>query len=187
MMRTIMVVAIVSTAAACGGNGRTSMDAGTGAISGTVVGPMAAAGPVAVVWGVDGVGHDYAYKFGDGTATATTFTVPELRDPPMTARTQGASVDIGIGFVVLLRPGESLAEGMLTSDLDPVGYTYQYAVIFRGAADAGTRVAWTGQFSVGMSCGKCVDASTGFDTFEPVDCTKLVIDTDPTARPCNWN
>jgi hypothetical protein len=163
------------------------MDGGTGAISGTVVGPKAAAWPVAVVWAVDAVQHDYAYKFGDGTAPATTFTVPELRDPPTTARTQAASVDVGVGFLVLLRPGASLPEGMLTPPLDAVGYSLQYAAIYRGTADAGTGVAWTSRFPVGRSCGRCVAASSGFDTFEPVDCTTLVIDTDPNTPSCNWN
>jgi hypothetical protein len=186
MMRTIMIVAVAGTAAACGGDGRTGMDGGTGAISGTVVGPMAAAGPVVVVWAVDAVQHDYAYKFGDGTATAAMFTVPGLRDPPTTARTQAASVDVGVGVLVLLRPGASLPEGMLTSQLDAVGYSLQYAVIYRGTADTGKDIAWTSRFPVGRSCGRCVAASSGFDTFEPVDCTTLVIDTDPNAPACNW-
>jgi hypothetical protein len=148
---------------------------------------MAAAGPVVVLWLVDSMPSDYSYKFGDGTATAATFSVPPLHDPPMAARTQGPSVDIGVGLMVLLHPGAQLPDGALISQPNAVGYSLQYAIIYRGSADAGTGVAWTSAFPVGMSCGKCVASTTGLDTFKPTDCASLVIDTNLNAPSCNWN
>jgi hypothetical protein len=67
-----------------------------------------------------------------------------------------------------------------------VGYSRRYAIIYRGADDTGQAVQWTTAFPVGLSCGRCVDASVGFDTFEPIDCALLVIDTDPAGPSCNW-
>jgi hypothetical protein len=189
MMRTaIAIVAAAGLAPACGGNDKMGMvDAGELAASGTVVGPMAAEGPVVVLWQVDNTPNDYSYKLGDGTATATMFDVPPLSDPPAAARTRAASVDIGVGILVLLRPGASLPDGALISRPNAIGYSLQYAIIYRGAADSGTGLAWTAGFPVGLSCGKCVPSPTGFDTFKPVDCATLVIDTNPAAPACNWN
>jgi hypothetical protein len=186
----IGIVAVAGVAAACGSSGRSQMTDGggsSGVASGTVTGPMAAAGPVVVLWLVDSMPDDYSYKFGDGTATATTFSVPQLRDPPAAARTQTASVDIGVGTVVLLRPGAALPDGALISRPNAVGYSLQHAVIYRGAADAGTGVAWTAGFPVGLSCGKCIVSTSGLDTFKREDCASLVIDTNPNAPSCHWN
>jgi len=155
--------------------------------SGTVVGPAAAAGPVVGIWPVDGMGNDYAYKFGDGTsANGTTFTLGLPSDPPAMARTMGPGVDIGVGIAVLLTPGASVPEGVLTSDPPVVGITTRHAIIYRGASDTGAIVPWTTAFPVGLSCGVCVDEPSGFDSWAPTDCTTMVIDTDQTAPVCNW-
>lgn len=164
-----------------------AIDARQGVVaSGTVVGPMAAAGPVMVLWAVDRVNDDYLYKFAEGTATATTFTVAIPQDPPQAARTQASSVDLGIGLLALLPPGTSIPDGRLAAEPAYVGLSRRYAVIYRGPTDTGGVVAWTARFPVGLSCGRCVDSTTGFDTFEPVDCALLVIDTDPAAPVCNF-
>ena len=114
------------------------------------------------------------------------FTVTLPGDPPEAARTQASSVDLGVGILGLLPPGTSVADGMLSSQPTVVGYSRRYAIIYRGPADSGTTIRWTAAFPVGLSCGRCVDATAGFDTFEPVDCALLVIDTDSTAPGCNW-
>lgn len=185
----MVVVAVAGMAAACGGNDRTGTVDAVGSVvgSGTVIGPMAAAGPVVILWLVDSMPSDYSYKFGDGTATATMFTASPPSDPPEAARTRATSVDVGVGTMVLLRAGASLPDGALISRPNAIGYSLQYALIYRGRDDAGTAVAWTAAFPVGLSCGKCVDSATGLDTFKPVDCATLVIDTNPSAPACNWN
>jgi hypothetical protein len=193
MRIALAMVAVAGMAAACGGNDSTGMsDAGSMSTdgisaSGTVIGAMAAAGPVVVLWLVNSMPSAYSYKFGDGTATAATFAVSQLRDPPAGARNQTSSVDLGVGSMVLLRPGATIPDGALISQPNAIGYSLQYALIYRGAADTGTDPAWTSGFPVGLSCGRCVLATSGLDTFRPVDCATLVIDTNPNAPGCNWH
>ena len=191
MMRTMMVVVVAAglAAPACGGNDRMATVDAAGSVvgTGTVIGPMAAAGPVAILWLVDSMPSDYSYKFGDGTATATMFTASPPSDPPEAARTRATSVDIGVGIMVLLHAGASLPDGALISRPNAIGYSLQYALIYRGQDDAGTAIGWTAAFPVGLSCGKCVGSASGLDTFKPVDCAMLVIDTNPSAPACNWN
>jgi hypothetical protein len=187
--------------AACGDDGGSTIDGPPGAIdappgaadappsvfdvSGTVVGPSAAAGPVIVIWPVT-TGQDYAYKFGDGTSTGTTFTAGLSGDPPVMARNMASNTDFGVGVLALLAPGTSVPEGVLASEPTTIGISARYAIIYRGASDDGSIVSWTTLFTSGLSCGRCVDVTGDFDTWEPVDCMTLVIDTDPAADVCNW-
>jgi hypothetical protein len=103
------------------------------------------------------------------------------------ARNQFPQTDVGVGVAILMAPGQSLADGVLASEPAIIGITGQHAVIYRGATDTGAVIPWTAAFPVGLSCGRCVeDPGGGFDTFEPVDCATLVLDTDPAAPVCNW-
>lgn len=211
-MRTtqLVLLAVLTAAAGCGGDdGNNNADAPPGTpdaradapagqpdappgvfdVSGTVVGPNAAAGPVIAAWLVDGMGNDYTYKFGDGTsADGATFTMT-LADLPMMARTTGPNVDVGGAFLVLLPPGTVVPDGVVAGEPPVVGLSARHAIIYRGASDTGTLVPWTAAFPVGYSCGVCVDSTTGgFDSWAPTDCTTLVIDTSaPSAIDiCNW-
>jgi hypothetical protein len=186
MIRITIAIATLAVVGMTPGCGAVEGPPGGFVTSGTVVGPMAAAGPVAIIWAVDSSPSDYAYKFGDGTATATTFTAALPSDPPTNARSHAPGADLGVGILALLPPGASLPEGMTSSLPAAVGYSRRYAVIYRGTADTGTVVPWTAAFPIGLSCGRCVDSMTGFDTFEPVDCAMLLIDTDSTSPGCNW-
>jgi hypothetical protein len=187
----LAVVAVIAAASACSNVANERADAAVDAppgfvVSGTVVGPRAAAGPVAVVWAVDGQNGNYLYKLGDGTATATTFNAGLLGDPPPDARILGPSIDLGIAFVVLLAPGGSVPDGKVTAEPASLGVSAQYAIIYRGPTDPGTAEPWLAAFPIGLSCGRCVPATTGFDTFEPVSCTMLVIETAPMTNICNY-
>jgi hypothetical protein len=189
-----ILVAVLGVIPACGSDGRTVdgpglIDAPPGplVVNGRVTGPGAAAGPVVILWGVDAAPVDYSYKFGDGSATATTFTTMPVMDPPLEARTRAPSVDYGVGIVTLLEPGASIPEGRLSVPGPAfVGSSFRYAIIYRGAGDTGAASTWTSAFPVGLSCGRCVGTSAGFDRFEPVDCAMLVIDTEQTGELCNW-
>lgn len=109
-----------------------------------------------------------------------------LGDPPLEARIRGPSVDLGIAFVALLAPGASVPDGKVTTQPPVAGATSKYAIIYRGPNDPGTAEPWFAAFPVGLSCGRCVPATTGFDSFEPVDCAALVLETDPTTTLCNY-
>jgi hypothetical protein len=182
------VVSACGEVAASGGADANQIDAAQQGIvaSGTVIGPMAAAGPVMVLWAVDRMNDDHLYKFGQGTATATAFTATVPDDPPAAAHNQGPSVDVGVALLALMAPGTAFPDGRLSTDPAFVGLSRRYAIIYRGPTDTGSVVAWTTRFPVGLSCGRCVDSASGFDTFEPIDCKMLVIDTDPTAPSCNF-
>jgi hypothetical protein len=194
----------VLAVAACGGDdSNTNVDAPPGTpdappgtadarpsvfdVSGTVVGPAAAAGPIIAAWPVDGAGGDSIYKFGDGSsANGTAFTAGLPGDPPAAARNQFGGDDFGVGFLVLLPPGTSYPDGPLATEPPVVGISARQAIIYRGATDTGGIVPWTTAFPVGLSCGVCVDSTTGFDSYAPADCATFVIDTDPDPDVCNW-
>lgn len=187
----LALVAVIAAASACGNVANEGADAAVDAspgfvAGGTVIGPRAAAGPVVVLWAVDGQNGNYLYKLGAGTATATTFNAGLPGDPPPDARIQGPSIDLGIAFVVLLAPGGSIPDGRVTGEPASLGVSAKYAIIYRGPTDPGTAEPWVAAFPVGLSCGQCVPATTGFDTFEPVSCTMLVIETDPATTICNY-
>jgi hypothetical protein len=188
----IFVIAVVVMVAACGNVANEGIDAppadATPAFvaSGTVVGPRAAAGPVVALWVAEDQSGDYLYKLGDGTASATAFSVGLPGDPPSEARLRGPSVDVGIAFVALLAPGASVPDGKVTSQPPSAGLTAKYAIIYRAPTDPGTATPWLAAFPLGLSCGRCVPATSGFDSFEPVDCALLVLDTEPTTTICNY-
>ena len=154
--------------------------------SGTVIGPNAASGPVIAAFIVT-TADDYAYKFGEGTSSGTTFMVGLRGDPPTMARNIATNVDVGIALLMLMPPGTVTPDGVIQGDPPFVGISARHAIIYRGPDDTGAVAPWTMDFPVGLSCGRCVDATSGFDTFEPVECTTLVIDTDlATINACNF-
>jgi len=46
-------------------------------------------------------------------------------------------------------------------------------------------VPWIAPFPQGYSCGRCVRASSGFDSFEVTTCSTVEVDMTP-ADACNW-
>ncbi len=172
-----------------GADARAASDAAGGFLfGGTVTGPAAAAGPVGVIWVVSAGSPDYSYGFGGGSSSGATFAGGLAGTPPPAARNVVAQTDFGVGVAVLMAPGQSLPEGMLTSmPPAPVGLSARHAIIYRGPTDTGTVMPWTAAFPVGLSCGVCVDAASGFDSFAPVDCAALVIDTNLSTPVCNWS
>ena len=203
-MRIALGLALAVLVGACGDDGGSSTDGppgGDGAgvdgpradappvtftFSGTVVGPASpAAGPVWAAWLVT-TGNDYEYKFGEGTSAGATFTGGLRGDPPTMARNIAAQTDVGVGILILSPPGTVVPDGVVAGVPDMVGVSARHALIYRGPDDTGAIVAWTTRFPIGLSCGRCVDVTGDFDTYEPVDCTALVIDTDPAPDVCNF-
>ena len=162
--------------------------AGAFLFGGTVTGPAAAAGPVGVIWVVSAGSPDYSYGFGAGSSSGATFAGGLTSTPPTAARNVTAQAEFGVGVAILMAPGQSLPEGRLTSmPPTPVGLSARHAIIYRGPTDTGTVMPWTAAFPVGLSCGVCVDAPSGFDSFAPVDCAALVIDSNLSTPVCNWS
>ncbi len=153
-------------------------------LSGQIVDPQSAPdAEVVVIWAV---GED-AYKTGGVRAVNGAFALSQMA-PPDAALSGG----LGIGFVVALAPGKSLPDGLVT---DPSALGDQHALvmgtqalIYRATStsnplESGT---WPASFSPGLSCAKCVRASSGFDAWAPAPCEPFELAPLPTDQQCNW-
>jgi len=189
MKRVTIGVAVLACAlGACSGNGGSG---GSIDVSGTVTAVGGATPPASakavVVWTVDAGQGDHLYKYGEGPATATSFSVRVDAPLPVEATLGGI---VSVGIPVLIPSSASVPNGVVT---DPnfvggvLGIAGQYAIVFRGNA-APTGVSWLDQFSVGLSCGQCVAATTGFDGFTPVPCNQMTMQVGPQTAiaVCNW-
>lgn len=161
-------------------------DAGTPVFSaqGQVTG-AGGGGTLAVVWSVSTASPDYAYRFGKAAQTgSTSFIVTFTSEPPDEALN---SDGIGVGYVVLFPLGTVLPNGELPSDLVPLGFTAQHAIIYR-KPDADPQRWWSGQFPTGYSCGICVPPASGqtLEGYEPTACTSLALVLNP-ADACEWS
>jgi hypothetical protein len=168
-------------------------DSGSGAIDlgGTVTpvgdGIPPSSAKVVVIWTSDVGQGDYLYKYGEGPATATSFSI-SIDGPVPTEATFGGVV--GVGLPVLIPSSVSVPDGVVTDPnfgADILGLAGQYAIVFRGnAAPTGL---WVDQFPVGLSCGQCVPATTGFDAFTPMPCNQMIMQVGPRTAitVCNWS
>lgn len=140
-------------------------------------------GSTVVLWVVSSGSPDYIYKFGQGTSTGAQFIATFSTVPPAAAIN---SFGVGVGIVAVLAPGTAIpADGMVDETiLTGAGYTPDHAIIYK-APNASTLVPWIGPFPQGYSCGRCVRATTGFDSFEVTTCSTVEVDMTPTD-PCNW-
>lgn len=161
-----------------------SVPAGVFGFNGIVGTDAPATGNTVVIWVVSSGSPDYIYKFGQGTSTGAQFVVSFSTNPPAAALN---SYGIGVGIVALLAPGTAVpADGMVDEMvLDGAGYTPLHAVIYKDATANPAVVPWIAPFPLGYSCGRCVEASAGFDSFEPTACTTVEVDMTP-ANACNW-
>jgi len=165
---------------------------GTVTLTGTITGTAPAEGHVVGLWSVD-VGPDRIDKFGDGSATATTFdlVIPKGK-PPDEALNVEATAKWGVGLAVLIPAGDRLSDGTIAKQPTVLGMSTQFAVVYRkGDVVAGSLFTWINAFpNDQLACGKCVKATTvgAFDTLVPIDCSALVLDAaDPsTLTTCNW-
>jgi hypothetical protein len=158
---------------------------------GTVVevggGTAPATSDAIVIWVSDIGQGDFIYKWGMGTATATTFNADVMVPVPNDATFGGM---VGVGLVALVPTGTNVPDGVVpNSTFDTaLGYAGEYAIIYRPNGNSLAGAPWLDAFPVGLGCGKCVHQTSGFDTFMPVSCTSFILEVGPqSARSyCNW-
>lgn len=159
-----------------------SSGGGAFSVTGIVGTGTPANGLTVVLWVVSSGSPDYIYKFGQGTSTGAQFIASFSTVPPAAALN---SYGVGVGIVAVLAPGTTIpADGMVDEMvIDGAGYTTDHAIIYK-AANA-MNLSWITSFPEGYSCGRCVRASTGFDTFEVTTCATVEVDMTP-MDACNW-
>jgi hypothetical protein len=173
----LILVAIAGLTIGCGGGS----PSGGFEIDGLVHGTGAPAqSHVVVLWDL----VDTGYKWGDGTATATTFMLPFDQDPPAGAINPGG---LAVGYPILVADGTTIPDGPVTniSSIPQIGIAIDYAVIWKSPTATGV-VAWDAAFGARYSCGKCVRAQTGHDSFELTACAPFTIEFGGGAG-CNWS
>ncbi len=168
-----------------------AIDARTDAIDGTVATMLDVSGPITgtgtangatfVAWVVSSGSPDYIYKFGEGTHTNTTFMVTLDTVPPPAAIN---SYGLAVGLVVVATSGTQPPDGVITeSAITGAAYSVNHAIIYK--ATGATGVSWLDAFPEGYSCGVCVPASSGFDSFAPTSCTTVEV-VQSAQDGCNW-
>ena len=152
-------------------------------LNGTVFTGGPATGVTVVLWQVTSGSPDYTWKYGEGSSSGTMFMVTLDLVPPAQAIN---SYGVGVGIVGLLPAGTIIPDGMVTNQqLQNASFSDRYAIIYKAPNANATLVPWIAPFAAGMSCGRCVDQATGFDTFEPVACPMVQI-IQGAAMVCNW-
>jgi len=151
-------------------------------VTGTVGTGAPATGRTVVLWVVSSGSPDYIYKYGEGGSSGAQFVASFAAVPPTAAIN---SYGVGIGIVALLPAGAVLPPDGMVDDrvIDGAGYTPDHGIIYK--APGASAVPWIGPFPEGYSCGRCVRASSGFDSFEPTTCSTVEIDMTP-MDACNW-
>jgi len=136
-----------------------------------------------VIWVVTSGSPDYIYKYGEGGSSGAQFVVSFAAVPPPAAIN---AYGVGIGIVAVLPPGVNVPTDGMVSDsvIDNAGYTTDHGIIYK-APGASNVVPWIGPFPEGYSCGVCVRASSGFDSFQPTTCSTVEVDMTP-MNACNW-
>lgn len=156
---------------------------GTFTVNGTVASGGPASGVTVVLWQVTSGSPDYTWKYGEGSSSGTMFMVTLDLVPPAQAIN---SYGVGVGIVGLMPAGTSIPDGMVTNaQLAGANFSDRYAIIYKAPNANASLVPWIAPFANGLSCGRCVDQATGFDTFEPVACPMVQIILGA-AMVCNW-
>lgn len=171
-MRTL-VLAVV---AGCASNGATGFE-----IDGTISGSAPAATKVVVFWDRAGSG----YKWGDGSGSASSFTVTLADDPPPGA--QVGSSGLAVGFPVLIDASASVPDGPTDLSFARLGIATDTAIIWKDPLGSGAGTSWESTFGARYSCGHCVRQTSGNDTFELTPCAnETIVIGGAVAQLCNW-
>jgi hypothetical protein len=150
-------------------------------VSGPITGTGTADGATFVAWVVTSGSPDYIYKFGQGTQTGTMFMVTLDTVPPAAAIN---SVGIAVGLVVVATSTTQPPDGMIDeSAITGAAYSVNHAIIYK--APNASSIDWIDDFPEGYSCGVCVPATTGFDSFAPTSCTTVEV-VQGAEDGCNW-
>lgn len=161
----------------CASNGSTGFE-----IDGSISGSAPAASKVVIFW--DRV--DTAYTWGDGTGSASSFTVTLADDPPPAA--QVGTSGLAVGFPVLIDASETVPDGPSDLSFARLGMATDYAIIWRDALGSGAGTSWETTFGARYSCGHCVRQTTGHDTFELTPCAnETIVIGAAVAQVCNWD
>lgn len=167
---------MLAALAGCASNGATGFE-----IDGFVSGSAPAATKVVMFWDRAGSG----YKWGDGSGSASSFTITLPDDPPPAA--QVGSSGLAVGFPVLIDASVSVADGPTDLSFQRLGIATDYAIIWKDALGSGDGTSWESSFGARYSCGHCVRQSTGKDTFELTPCAnETIVIGAAVAQLCNW-
>lgn len=143
-----------------------------------------------VLWNGDygnGMG-DYLYKHSEVTTDTAAFSLV-VSEPLPTAATYNNLA--GIGWLVLVPSGTTLQDGIVADfaslEATMSGHAGEYAIIYKNAEIEDW--PWFANFPMGLSCGKCVFSTSGFDSFAPVACDTFQIQVGPPGArvSCNWH
>lgn len=197
MLRTsCLTLTLALTMAACAGDDAPILDGFI--IDGSAVstgGAVPTAGHVAGLWIVSSSSPDYLYKFGDGTSQGANLSFALPTEPPPAALNTFAGASFGVSTVGLYEAGWSAPDGEITeaeATAGLLGLSGEYAIIWKGADPNGVFTdsgSWLTAFPDGYSCGRCVHAADGFDSWAPVDCAELEIavpDNLDNLAFCDW-
>lgn len=183
------------------GTGTIGPGAGSnGLATASLKGPLAnEALSASVLWQVN-TGSDYTYILGSGPVGKGQASVEVPLSSggagidPLVLNTAEDGSRVGVGYLIVTRPEDAPKQASKVDDdeLKMKGISARYAFIFR--QDDGEKIAfdWAKAFPQGLSCGRCVP-KTGeqgsFDTWEPVSCASLEVDTAEdigSLDVCNW-
>ena len=162
--------------------------------------------PVPLYWMRTAPNPDTAYFYGTGSLDRSELVIEVPRKLPEMALQEGL---YGVGHIVVADPNYTISEGELSDAedeaLDAVirGGSENYAIIFKqdpaDYIDATKQLIidhseaasqhWFNDFEIGYSCGRCVRAEEGFDSYEPIACEEIVIDSGEDFQSddiCNW-
>lgn len=136
-----------------------------------------------VVWTVS-TGRDYSYAFGSGTTSGKQVFVSFSSPPPAEALNSGT---LGVGLVAIVDASANVPEGEVSDDLlegAGVQVSTQHAIIYRASESSVTGEGWDAAFPQGYSCGRCVKATEGFDSYAVEDCSNVTLQAGDDF--CNW-
>jgi len=148
-----------------------------------------ATGQIVVAWAVFTGSPDVTYIYGKGTQAGPTFHAAMTDVPPAAALNNGT----GVGLVLLFAADATLPpEGVYTGNDAPpglIGGAVLHSIVYRAPGAGATPLPWATSFPIGYSCGVCVEAQTGFDSFAPTDCGQVDVKAPmdlSTLHGCNF-
>jgi len=175
MTKNMIALAVLGVAACSSSSDEAGPDAAT---------PVTDNASARIAWIADHGAGDYTFL--DGTAEVSPFT-PHVTLP--LANDATVSQAYGIGIPIELAAGFSAPDGLVTDDeaLDEAiqRMAADYALVYRTSVTSPDLPSWLVAFPEGLSCGVCVHADQGFDSYAPVACDKVMLVDRAGAHGCN--